>query len=141
MIMYGGNYSMKLDSKQKVLLAIYTEYQKDIPEMKNYITPEDLGIDNPLAFRIALEKLQSEQLICGAKFVYGDGYYIPVDVLVDYIKMTRDGIDYVENKIGIDKTLSGFDKVKYIVQKSAEIGWDQVKDIAARTMAEIAKGQ
>jgi len=36
---------MELDTKQKVLLAIYMEYQKDIPNMSEAIRAETLGIE------------------------------------------------------------------------------------------------
>ena len=52
---------MDLDSKQKVLLAIYTEYQKDIPKME-LITNVNLDMDSQV-FRIAVDKLQSEGFI------------------------------------------------------------------------------
>jgi len=52
---------LDLDSKQRVLLAIYTEYQKDIPTMED-ITAEALELDIEV-FGIAVEKLINEQMI------------------------------------------------------------------------------
>lgn len=37
---------MELDTKQKVLVAIYTEYQKDIPDMEGAISSKVIGIDS-----------------------------------------------------------------------------------------------
>jgi hypothetical protein len=129
---------MELDTKQKVLLAIYMEYQKDVPDMLENITSKNLGIGE-VAFEVALEKLENEELITGAVFqlpLGGGKHTRTADIM-----MTREGIEYVENRIGIEKTLSGIDKLKYIVKKTAELGWDQAKDLAARTMADIAKPQ
>lgn len=128
---------MKLDTKQKVLIAIYTEYQKDLPKMFDNITPEKLGIDEDV-FKVAIDKLQNEELINGATVTLCLGQDYP-DVLIDFVKMTRDGIDYVENVIGIEKTLTGIEKVKAIIAKMTEWGFDQLKDIAARTLNEMAK--
>ena len=99
---------MKLDTKQKVLVAIYTEYQNDIPNMSNNIKASELGIDGEV-FAIALYKLMNEGLIRGVNFVKVK--HKIVATYLDELMMTRDGIDYVETKIGIEKTLSGMEKV------------------------------
>jgi hypothetical protein len=129
---------MKFDTKQKVLLAIYTEYQKDVPDMEKNLKAINLGVDND-AFKLALEKLENENLITGVKFIRGGNSRIPSIVICQFIMMTRDGIEYVEDKIGIKHTLSGSEKLTYILKESASWGWDQIKDIAARTLSEIAK--
>jgi hypothetical protein len=128
---------LKLDTKQKVLIAIYTEYQKDLPKMEDNITPQKLGIPEEV-FNVAIDKLQNEEFITGANISICNGQDYP-DVFVDFVKMTRSGIDYVENVIGIDKLLTGIDKVKIIITKMAEWGFDQLKDIAARTLSEMSK--
>jgi len=48
---------LELDSKQEVLYAIYAEYQKDLPDMKN-ITYQSLDMDLEV-FQMALIKLRS----------------------------------------------------------------------------------
>jgi len=52
---------LELDSKQEVLYAIYAEYQKDLPDMKN-ITYQSLDMDLEV-FQMALIKLQNEGFI------------------------------------------------------------------------------
>lgn len=104
---------MEFDSKQKVLIAIYTEYQKDIPDMKNNIKADKLNLDNTV-FKIALEKLENEGLITGVQFIRGGNSHIPISAFTDSVKMTSYGILYVEEKLNIEKTLTGMEKVKKI---------------------------
>lgn len=129
---------MKLDAKQKVLIAIYTEYQKDMPNMNETITSERLCLDEEV-FVMALRKLENEQLIQNINFLWADNKiyrYGFGDMLISVY-----GIEYIENKLGISKTLSGFEKAKYISEKIASWGWEQFKDIAVRTAAEILSKQ
>lgn len=86
---------MELDTKQKILIAIYIEFLWDDGEVQ-YV---------------------------------GLGYML----------ISSYGIDYVEQKLGIDKTLSGIDKAKYIITKSGEWGIDQLKDFGSKVVAEIIK--
>lgn len=52
---------MKLGTKENVLLAIYIEYQKDLPDMGSVNnTALNMDID---VFNVALEKLQNEEYI------------------------------------------------------------------------------
>lgn len=122
---------MELDSKQKLLLAIYTEYQKDLPEMTS-ITPENVGIDGKV-FYVALEKLENENLINGVRF------YMPMSWNLLTTKMTNYGLEYVEEKLGIQPTLSGSEKVKEVMKKCAEFGYNQLKDFAVKVAAELIK--
>ena len=127
---------MKLDTKQKVLVAIYTEYQNDIPNMSNNIKASELGIDGEV-FAIALDKLMNEGLIRGVNFVKVK--HKIVATYLDELMMTRDGIDYVETKIGIEKTLSGMEKVQEISKKSIKWGWNEVKDVTVKVLSEMGK--
>lgn len=127
---------MKLDTKQKVLIAIYTEYQKDIPNMEENITYENLNLDKD-KFVFALRKLKNEGLIQNIEFFWGEGKILECgfsDMLISSY-----GIDYVEQKLGIDKTLSGIEKAKYIVLKCGEFGLEQLKDFASKVVAETIK--
>ena len=45
---------MGLDIKQKVLIAIYTEYQKDLPNIDGNVNANILGIDNNI-FNVAID--------------------------------------------------------------------------------------
>lgn len=127
---------MKLNTKQKVLVTIYTEYQKDIPDMEQEITPEKVGIERN-AFIWALDKLVNEEYITEYEKYFAD------DECQEYslygMKITRHGIDYVETKLGIDKTLSGFDKVKKVGEKCANWGWNEIKDITVQVLSEMGK--
>lgn len=127
---------MELDTKQKVLLSFYTEYQKDLPDMENNITPEVLGIDYK-RFSIALEKLQSEGLIKEVVFQYGGNDPAPLMSWWDKAKMTREGINYIESKMAIEPTLTGLEKVKEVSHKAGIWGFEQIKELAAKVIAEI----
>ncbi len=110
---------MKLDTKQQVILALYMEYQKDLPKM-NEVNSEALNLDHEV-FCVALEKLQTEGYITGFKTLAADNdrFY---SVILDGVKLTRDGIDYVDNKFGIQKELSAEDKIKYLIKKCGMFG-------------------
>lgn len=134
---------MNLDTKQKVLIAIYTEYQKDIPEIHSEVEPEKLGIDEE-AFDIAIVKLENEGLITDTDMInigieadsknrWGIGSRL------DNTKMTPWGIEYVETKLGLDKTLSGMEKVQEMAKKSATWGWNEFKDVTVKVLSEMGK--
>lgn len=89
---------VKLDTKQKVLVAVYTEYQKDIPDMEKAINSKTIGIDNN-AFKVALLKLQNEQLITGVIFVEDGNSNIPAAALTQDIRITKYGEKYVEEEL------------------------------------------
>jgi hypothetical protein len=130
---------MALDAKQKVLIAIYTEYQKDKPNMES-ISPGSLGIDREI-FNIAVDKLDNEGLINGVNIVRAGDSSAPHLVAIDYAKMSSYGIRYVEEKLGIKPELSGEEKVESVISSSTEWGWEQIKDIGSRVLAEMLKSQ
>ncbi|MBC9783533.1 hypothetical protein H1S01_03275 [Heliobacterium chlorum] len=125
----------KLDAKQKVLLAIYTEYQKDIPDMTN-VTPESIGISRS-AFNVAISKLSNEGLIDKVIAVSGDN---EVEYLMHKAMMSREGISFVESKASIEPTDNGNQKIKKLMEECLKWGWEQAKDICAKALAEMAKG-
>ncbi|OPX90278.1 MAG: hypothetical protein A4E53_01164 [Pelotomaculum sp. PtaB.Bin104] len=129
---------MGLDNKQKVLLAIYLEYQKDIPNMRENINSNIIGGDFEM-FAIALAKLLNERLITGADFSRGGRGNKILHVFTDNIKITVDGINYVEQKLEIEKTLTGPEKVREVADKGIKWGWEQAKDFAAKVLAEMLK--
>ncbi|WP_455577068.1 hypothetical protein [Anaerosinus sp.] len=128
---------MDLDSKQKVLLAIYTEYQKDIPKME-LITNVNLDMDSQV-FRIAVDKLQSEGFIIGAKIHFPAGNPYPDKLIPHFIKMTREGIEFVEEKMEIQRSWTSKEKVEDLKIKFGKLGWDALSDFAAKTLVEILK--
>lgn len=133
---------MGLDIKQKVLIAIYTEYQKDLPNIDGNVKADILGIDNNI-FNVAIEKLENEGLITGSNLIKGGSSTVWNTIMVNltHTKMTPNGISYIEEKLGIERTLTGAEKVRDVSVKVAEWGWDQFKDIAAKTLSEILKSQ
>ncbi|AIF51237.1 YjcQ family protein [Pelosinus sp. UFO1] len=128
---------MELDTKQKVLIAIYTEYQKDIPDMAS-ITSSNLGIDHDI-FKIALDKLDNEGLVNGLNILKGGYRSIPKQVIIHHAKMSSYGINYVETKLNIQPSLSNKEKVKVVIDRSTEWGWEQLKDIGSKVLSEVIK--
>ena len=125
---------MKLDAKQQVLLAVYIEYQKDIPHMEK-ISCTDLNMDIDV-FHIALEKLQNEGYIHGFDtFGADNNRFYHVDT--SHMKLTRDGIDYIENHFGIQKELTNQDKVKYVIKKCGVFGLQALKMFAVEALQKI----
>lgn len=129
----------KLDTKQKVLVAFYTEYQKDVPNMRS-ITAESLGIEEEV-YIIALQKLDNEGLISDVNFFDAMGSLRPVAVGLDYAMMTPDGLEYVETKLGIEPTLSGSEKAKEAIKKLGEWGLEQTKDVISKIASDIITGK
>lgn len=111
---------MKLDTKQQVLLAFYIEYQKDLPNMKN-ITNTDLNMDIDV-FHVAVEKLDNE------------GY-----IRTNDIKLTRDGIEYVEQNFGIKKEITAEDKVEYIMKQCGIYGLKALKMFGEAALGALIK--
>lgn len=128
---------MELDAKQKVLMAIYVEYQKDVPDMTT-ITFDRLDMDS-LVFKIALDKLENEGLISGTKLHFRQGSPYPDVVSTNFIKMTREGIQFVEGKMEIERTLSGKEKLELLRQKCGKLGWEALSEFTAKVLVEISK--
>jgi hypothetical protein len=129
---------MELDTKQRVLLALYTEYQKDLPEMRS-IKPDVLELE-PDVFHIAIMKLETEGYITDTTPIRTLGMRHPA-YRIDSVKLTRDGIEYVESKLNIDPTSSGNEKARGVWRKVGEWGLEQFKDVIAKIAAEAIKGQ
>ncbi|MBP2635036.1 MAG: hypothetical protein H6Q72_943 [Firmicutes bacterium] len=133
---------MKLDAKHQVLMAVYTEYQKDNPDMpKALLKPkENLGIESD-AFITALKKLYSEGYITNPG-ISGSGSDTCVSVaIMGKMMVTREGLEYVESMLNIDKTLSEKEKVNIIHKTFTEQGLDILTDFAAKVTAEIIKSK
>lgn len=127
---------MELDKKQTILVAIYTEYQKDVWDMSK-IGAEALGMSLKV-FNLAVLKLVNERLIQGCHPIMMDQSPFPVQWVMDSTLMTLEGIEYVESKLGIVATMSNAEKVSTIATKAGQWGWVQLKEIAAKTAAEMA---
>lgn len=129
---------MQLDTKQQVLVAVYIEYQKDLPDM-NRALPE-LNLDMQV-LRTALGKLENEGYITGfwgeTKSPGSRERFQPKSFRL--VTMTRDGIEYVETKLGIEKTMTGQEKVEKAKKTFIEQGLDVLTDYAAKVTAEMLK--
>ena len=128
---------MDLDTKDRVLVAFYTEYQKDIPD-NELITCENLGIEYDV-FKRALIKLDNENLVNNIEFEYADDdiYYVGYDCAM----ISRYGINYVEQKLDISPQKPPVEKLKELLERSVQWGWEQAKDIIAKTIAEMTKAK
>ncbi|CAA7600314.1 Bacteriophage Tuc2009, YjcQ [Acididesulfobacillus acetoxydans] len=111
---------MRPDSKQKVLLALYTEYQKDLPEFTR-LDHEALGLSRDV-FNYALKKLLDEEFIENAHLIWGEDRSIPLGVVLDVVKLTPNGIRYIEELFALNRTLPGRDKVRAILTAAGD--WD-----------------
>lgn len=118
---------MKYDTKQQVLLRIYIEYQKDIPDMK-HINNTELNMDIDV-FNNALKKLDNEGYIKGLCILSADNdeFYC---VNCEKLMLTREGVEYAESKFGIEKELTAEDKLKYIAKKCGVFAYPALKLIA-----------
>jgi DNA-binding Lrp family transcriptional regulator len=128
--------SVEMDAKQRVLMAIYAEYQKDLPDMSN-ITAETVGLDLPV-FCAALEKLENEGYITGVHIRRDVGRVFTV-VIMDSVMLTPYGIEYVETHLKIERDMSRVEKAKTILKAAGERGWEELKDFAAKVIAEMMK--
>lgn len=82
-----------------------------------------LRIDNNIV-NVSIEKLENEGLITGSNLVKGGPStgWNTIMVNLTHTKMTPDGISYIEEKLGIEKILTGAEKVKNVFVKVAEWG-------------------
>lgn len=130
---------MEFDSKQKLLLAIYTEYQKDVPNMKS-ITAQVLGMDH-VVFKSAAKKLANEELVNGILLSGETTSGVPVMVDLKLAQMSPQGLAYIESKLGIANTESASVKVGMVQTTVQKLGLDMLTDFAAKVAAEMLKTQ
>ncbi|MEH7144749.1 YjcQ family protein [Priestia megaterium] len=86
----------ELNTKDKVLLAIYKEYQKDVPDMKNNINAKNIGVDLE-AYKSAMEKHENEGNIRNVTFTRGGNRILLV--FTDNLMITEKGINYVKENL------------------------------------------
>ncbi len=127
---------MKLDTKQQVLLALYIEYQKDLPDMAR-VTCTALNMDYEV-FCVALSKLQTEGYIDGFKAVAAENerFY---EIILSGVRLTRDGIEYVENNFGIQKELTAEDKLQYVIKKCGVFGLSALKTFGVEALKALGE--
>jgi YjcQ protein len=92
-----------------VLIALYTEYQKDIPIMGS-ITSELIGLDQA-QFNFVLSKLNDAGLITNIKVHYTKTTAYPL-IVYHNVSLTPLGIAFVEEKLGINPYEDGEEKSK-----------------------------
>ena len=117
---------MQLEKKDQVLLALYVEYQKDIPKMSN-VTENVVGLDRD-AFKVSIAKLQSEGYIQQAVVQYGGDGNIPLYANIDNVMLTVKGIEHIENLVGIDKNSSKDKIIKGLLEFTKEIGLECINN-------------
>ncbi|WP_206810725.1 hypothetical protein [Paradesulfitobacterium ferrireducens] len=127
---------MKPDTKQQVLLALYTEYQRDLPNF-NHISAASLGMEVE-TFNFALKKLQDEELIGDVHLIWGDeNESVPMGVILSLCKLTRLGIEYVEQNFGLVNGWPAAQKVMILGSKYQEWGLQELFRLYSRVQAEL----
>ncbi|MBR0220566.1 MAG: hypothetical protein IJQ63_02200, partial [Synergistaceae bacterium] len=119
---------MELDAKHKVLFALYAEYLKDLPDMPS-ITFERLNMSWDI-FYIALLKLQNEGFIDGLKTFPPNTRMLPKAVNLDSVMMTRYGLEYVEQKLEIERMSTSQEKLRQLKDKFGKFGWAVLQNVA-----------
>jgi ankyrin repeat protein/predicted phosphodiesterase len=117
---------LELNNKEKILLLIYIEYQKDLFSMfmfklkiKEVINQLDISLQE---FIIVVDKLQNEGYITGKNI---NTQYINLD-FINTIKITKDGIKYIEELIEMKKVIHSQNKQNNIIQGKKNL--DNSKD-------------
>ena len=130
-----------IDVKLQVLLAIYAEYQRDIPCMDN-VTHRTLEIDEQ-AFRAALIKLQNEGLICG--LVIEPPRETRADrvrgVIRTHMLPTREGLNEAEKYIATGQADTAASRLNALARRAGLAGMGLLKDIAAGVLADVIGGK
>lgn len=124
-----------LSAKEKLLIAIFIEYQNDIPNMER-LNFKELEIEGDV-LHSALIKLQNEGLIHDFKPVTGGGRMISFDKRA--LMPTKEGLSWAEELLELTKEQTSIDKLNSAIKMLAAWGLDNIKDVAARTVAEILK--
>lgn len=119
---------MTNDTKHQVLYALYSEYQKDVPDMR-LVDWHSVDISE-LAFNAALLKLQNEGYIQGlitnppnemnARKLYA--------VKRDHVFLTGKGVEYVEWLAGIEASETASAKIKRLAKQAGIFGMEILKD-------------
>ena len=124
---------VKLDAKQKILMAIYIEYQKDSPNYEAAVYNRELGVSTDEVL-IALKMLQNEGLISGFEWRLPSGKF---EYNICNTMLSPAGQSYIEKKLDINPLDNGKEKLEKIVNSALKIGWQVVSDIAAKVIVEM----
>lgn len=125
---------MELNPEQQVLLALFVEYSKDIPNMDN-ITFTSLGMDKEV-FNVALDKLNTKGYLNNFSPARGKNNKILV-VWLNGVSLSNDAIKAAEDLLDSLK----FDNYtpESTSQKIFGTVKEDVKDIIAKYFAELSK--
>ena len=135
---------LELSAKDKILLSIYLEYQKDLPDMERAITAQSLKLEHE-EFNYGVMKLRNENLINGGRFPEAHGKIIMA--FMNDVMPSNWGIKYVEERLLQDKNIDASENdpktgnIKKVIRNAVAFGWNEIKDIAAKTLAEMSKQQ
>jgi hypothetical protein len=129
--------NLELDTKLQVLFAIYAEYQKDVPDM-NEITFKRLDMDKA-AFNVALVKLENEGLISELVAAPPNSFRHPVQAIVTGVFPTREGLERVETKLEIEKSETGEEKLRTLVERFGKLGWDVLRGVAVSVLSKAVR--
>ena len=118
---------MTIDTKHQVLYALYSEYQKDIPDMES-INAAVLDMEVPV-FNAALLKLQNEGYIQG--FDWRPPETMDARKIISSyrknISLTRKGVEYVEKLASIAESMPARKKIAELAKQVGLFGMDILK--------------
>ncbi|MBC8612055.1 YjcQ family protein [Massiliimalia timonensis] len=118
---------MTIDTKHQVLYALYSEYQKDIPDMES-INAAVLDMEVPV-FNAALLKLQNEGYIQG--FDWRPPETMDARKIISSyrknIYLTRKGVEYVEKLASIAESMPARKKIAELAKQVGLFGMDILK--------------
>lgn len=118
---------MTIDTKHQVLYALYSEYQKDIPDMES-INATVLDMEVPV-FNAALLKLQNEGYIQG--FDWRPPETMDARKIISSyrknIYLTRKGVEYVEKLASIAESMPARKKIAELAKQVGLFGMDILK--------------
>ncbi|NMF00250.1 hypothetical protein [Aneurinibacillus aneurinilyticus] len=129
---------MILDTKRKVLIALYLEYQKDLPEM-NKVTAASLELE-PEVFKVAIDKLVHEGYLDNVLISRGGSGGKILSVRLEHAKLSRYAIHYIEDRLEIDPEATGEEKGKTVLKRFVDAGKESFENIVAKIVAELIKG-
>jgi hypothetical protein len=112
---------MELDEKIQVLVAIYAEYQKPLPNIPKSINYETVSLDK-LVFNSAIASLENEGYINGSVLLGGINLLIPEIVKIKKTGITSKGINFVQEMMGIDEMLNKNQKAEAVKKYAGKCG-------------------
>lgn len=119
------------DARQKLLFAMYVVYQQDYPDF-TVINKELLQIESASVFFATLRKLEIEGLITPLPTQSGIGLFTELAFNMEFISITKEGIDLLEKEYGIRPLTSGSAKIKAL--EGAKHGSQELVELIERVL-------